>query len=87
MLVSRSYGLILSNPKRIEASYFTMLKLERADVAWGRLWQIPNGDEIAKLQQVGCSCHLDPTTLCSKHKCSCKLCKKGTRVCGINTQF
>ena len=74
-LLVQYVGKVLSTPLPLTVTYWDFLRLGEP-LQLGRLHQPPNPYETAAIKESGCTCGLDPMTLCEVHVCKCSLCKK-----------
>ena len=76
-------GRVLSKPFPLTMTYWDFLRLkERLELQ--RMHMPPNPHEISAILGSGCTCGLDPMTLCEVHVCKCKCCQKQV---GLNCEW
>ena len=68
-------GKVLANPLALTVTYWDFLQLGEP-LQLQRMHMPPGPYEIAAIKESGCTCGLDPMTLCKVHVCKCNACKK-----------
>ena len=74
-----SFGQLINEPVPICADWRMLLGRPTITVDWAKLGNLPSARDVDQLISIndGCTCHFDPSIVCSTHPCKCQACKKG----------